>query len=279
MVLGANGSIPTETDENTPIEKMYNLMKAGGVLANDTTLEQAYPTLRSIITADSARRQNLAADQEMIGPAGMIVEVQPTHDDVNLPDNANKEFDLDTMGDSIEITSPHKMIEGQTANKPSQGKLKHNEGLVTPLGIEVYEDSRSLARRLDLSAVATEKLLNSAKAFSRIRPTDDITLTEQELVTLDKTSRAMAPIHSDIDDCTRVSRGTIPPGSVSRRHSRAESGPDDIGEGTDRNSVEQFLRKTSHLSADDRIKLLTEVSGEETRMNGVYVVRAMGSTE
>lgn len=73
MVLGAIGSNSTDADEKALIEKMYNLMKAGGMLANETTLEQAYPTLRNIIIADSARRQNLNAEADVdipnaIGP-------------------------------------------------------------------------------------------------------------------------------------------------------------------------------------------------------------------
>ena len=62
MVLGASGYDPRgeSTDEGTLIEKIYHLMKSGGVLPHQTTLEQAYPFLKGLIIVDSARRQNLA---------------------------------------------------------------------------------------------------------------------------------------------------------------------------------------------------------------------------
>ena len=57
---GANGSQSTEnTDEQTLIEKMHNFMKSSGSLSPETTLEQAYPYLKQLITVDSARRQHL----------------------------------------------------------------------------------------------------------------------------------------------------------------------------------------------------------------------------
>ena len=48
MVLGASGFVPRENliDENTLVEQMYHFMIAGGVLPEQTTLEQAYPFLQ-----------------------------------------------------------------------------------------------------------------------------------------------------------------------------------------------------------------------------------------
>ena len=61
MVLGANGfeSTANTIDEHTLIQKMYEFMKASGSWEPATTLEQAYPFLKNLLTADSARRQRL----------------------------------------------------------------------------------------------------------------------------------------------------------------------------------------------------------------------------
>ena len=52
-------STESDADLEALIQRMFQLMSANGALPIGMTIEQAYPFLKGMITADSARRQNI----------------------------------------------------------------------------------------------------------------------------------------------------------------------------------------------------------------------------
>lgn len=241
MVLGAQGSRSTaETnDEQTFIEKMYNLMQAGGALPSEVTIEQAYPFPKGIITVDSAKRQNLDNIDELhhnmdaqqeIGPAGMVMN--PTNEKEERLTKSPVVFDFEQLEQQEQPTMMTSQ-DGETLHRTSQGDnipvdnglthdqqtetqqvlTKQRDGrdsadvpvpktparqeqhLQTPPGIDV-QDSKALARRLELSSLALEKIQLSAKSFGVIRPDNDISLPENELVILDKARKSFGLIQN-----------------------------------------------------------------------------------
>ena len=67
--------------------------------------------------------------------------------------------------------------------------VERAQGRMIPPGIEIEEDSKALARRLELSAIAVEKLQTSAKSFGMVMVIDDISFPEVDLITIDKSRK------------------------------------------------------------------------------------------
>ena len=128
--------------------------------------------------------------------------------------------------------------------------------LNTPPGIPVDENSQALARRLDLSAVAMEKLQLFAKSFGLLRPNDEISLPGADLVTLETTRKFLDMIRAEGPGGSRkVPVDAIPSGNAPTGYQLAESKCDE------RKHVEDFMSATGHLTPDERIKLLIDMSG------------------
>ena len=231
MVLGAIGSDSTahESDEQTLIEKMFQLMQSGGMLPTHMILEQAYPFLQGLITADSARRQNLNFEETISAP-------QIASDGLAMW-TTNRESvrhtDLDpAIGGAQELTPDQKRsVEKVLADNPQMAKdwaeAAAKRTLLTPLGIDTEESSQALAKRMELSATAAERLQMSAKSFGMIRPDDDISLPEADLLMLEQARKSFGlviPKELGTDNSVMILLGAIPSGYVLGRLPNAMSG-------------------------------------------------------
>ena len=243
MVLGASGSASTEMrNDDKLISRMFSYMIAGGILPKDTSFEQAYPVVKALITANSARRQGVPDDEFLVGLMAEMEIITPDESDkpsANVaPQNDigpagmvctddDKDDEVEDHAFLIQI-SPNKadiIIAEENAKRTSDNTPSRPPGIDNEIG----ED---LAHRLELSAVAVEKLQASAKAFGVIRPSDDINLLEKELINLSASKKSFGMVATPIED----------------------------GDKTVEDHAAQFLKQTEHLTPDQRMQLLTNMS-------------------
>ena len=150
------------------------------------------------------------------------------------------------------MVGPAGMFEDTSATHEQAGE----NGIETPPRLRNDENSEALARRLELSSVAMEKLQLSSQSFGTIRPSDDISLPETDLITLDKSRKSFGLIKVS-EGGHEVARNTIPPGQVLTVHPVT---PEQILKAA-KSHAEQFLQMIAELSPEDRLKLILEPSG------------------
>ena len=216
-------------DEESLVSRMFDHMSAGGTLPQGIVIDQAYPFLKAMITSNSARRQNVNEEaQDNIESIGGLFALMTALEEDKRADEKELTLEQEKGIEKMRTENPN------IAEELASASAKKNQTMMVPPGISIDEDSRSLARRLELSSVAIEKLPASTKSFGMIQTNDDITLPEADLVTIGK---------------SRGSFGLIQPKEI-----------DDPK--TQRDHVEQFLEMTAHLSPEDRMKLLIDTSGK-----------------
>ena len=198
------------------------------------------------------------AKSMQIGPAGMIG------------------YESESRATPSPKASPPGYAAGLSDSIGIFNEVNKDHDLSTPPGLK--ESSSALARRLELSAVAVEKLQASAKSFGFIQAQDDISLPERDLVMIEQARKSFGMVKPR-SECGEVTREAIPPGYATRLRQAAEAqatpapiatSPDKAARVLDshgelvpseRSCAEQFLKLTSHLSPEDRLKLVMETSG------------------
>ena len=219
-------------------------MIAGKVLPEDTTFEQAYPVIKALIIANSARRQGVP-DEEFLGNLISEMEIMTPAEPIELTTINNTQNEIAPVGMMVVIQDddkdediedhafPIQISPSRTDNTIVEENAKYgadNNPLDTPPGIDL-ETSDALAKKLELSAVAVEKLQASAKSFGLIKPDDDINMPEEELINL----------------------------SVSKKSFGMVATPTEDGDKIVEDHAALFLKKTEHLTPEQRMQLLTNM--------------------
>ena len=205
------------------------------MLPKGTTVEQAYPVVKALIVANSARRQGvpddeflggLIAEMEAMSPidepykpstmiaqhgdggqSGMWTTSRESADTLHMhTDDKDPEY----VHDARELSPEQKKgIEDLLAKDPKMAEdrasasARNQNNLMIPPGIDA-ETSGALAKRLESSAVAVEKLQMSAKSFGVIKPDDDINLTAKELVNLSASRQSFGMVATPTEDSAKI---------------------------------------------------------------------------
>ena len=172
----------SDVDVETLIQRMFQFMSANDALPPGMTIDEARPFLKGMITLDSARRQNIHV---------VNVEVPNLDGKQDVEDE-----ELEDHAFPIQI-SPSK-VDNSVLEK--DGKQDIEKTPAKPPGID--NDG------LEMSALARDKIQQSAKAFGLIKPVDDITLREEELVNLEKSKKSFGRVMTPEEHAAAFLKGT-----------------------------------------------------------------------
>lgn len=190
-----------DIDIETLIQRMFQLMTANGALPSGMTIDEARPYLKGMIIVDSARRQNIHVES-------VEIPNQDVNQDVEDEEPEDHAFPIQISPSRADNSTIETKIEQDVGKTPTK-----------PPGIDI--------EGLDMSALAHEKVQRSAKAFGFIRPIDDITLREDELLNLEKSKKSFGLVMTP------------------EEHAAA------------------FLKSTQSLSLEERLSILMKATSEE----------------